>query len=125
MFETYTVTAYWLRERMGKVDEAEKFLREGLRENPDSYEIMYELGRVYAENQNDPGSRAKPLAGGPPPMAEAGSVAKSRARQVPVRRNRLSPGHAGGKARAITLRPSPTWSCGRRARPARRRSRSS
>ena len=39
-FETYTVTAYWLRERMGKVDEAEQFLREGLRENPDSYEFM-------------------------------------------------------------------------------------
>ena len=51
---TYTVTAYWLRERMGKVAEAEQFLREGLRENPDSYEIMYELGRVYSENKNDP-----------------------------------------------------------------------
>ena len=50
---TYTVTAYWLRERMGKVAEAEQFLREGLRENPDSYEIMYELGRVYSENRND------------------------------------------------------------------------
>ena len=50
---TYTVTAYWLRERMGKVAEAEQFLREGLRENPDSYEIMYELGRVYAENRHD------------------------------------------------------------------------
>jgi tetratricopeptide (TPR) repeat protein len=50
---TYTVAAYWLRERMGKVAEAEQFLREGLRENPDSYEIMYELGRVYSENKND------------------------------------------------------------------------
>jgi len=50
---TYTVAAYWLRERMGKVAEAEQFLREGLRENPDSYEIMYELGRVYSENRND------------------------------------------------------------------------
>jgi len=58
--ETYTVTAYWLRERMGKIDEAEKFLREGLRENPNSYEIMYELGRVYAENRNDLG-RARNL----------------------------------------------------------------
>jgi tetratricopeptide (TPR) repeat protein len=38
---------------MGKVAEAEQFLREGLRENPDSYEIMYELGRVYSENKND------------------------------------------------------------------------
>lgn len=52
--ETYTVTAYWLRERMGKVDEAEKFLREGLRENPNSFEILYELGRLCAENKNDP-----------------------------------------------------------------------
>jgi len=50
---TYTVTAYWLRERMGKVAEAEQFLRDGLRENPDSYEIMYELGRVYSENKHD------------------------------------------------------------------------
>jgi tetratricopeptide (TPR) repeat protein len=50
---TYTVSAYWLRERMGKVAEAEQFLREGLRENPDSYEIMYELGRVYSENKHD------------------------------------------------------------------------
>ena len=50
---TYTVSAYWLRERMGKVAEAEDFLRDGLRANPDSYEIMYELGRVYAENKHD------------------------------------------------------------------------
>jgi tetratricopeptide (TPR) repeat protein len=52
--ETYTVTAYWLRQRMGKVDEAEQFLRDGLRANPNSYEILYELGRVCAENRNDP-----------------------------------------------------------------------
>lgn len=58
--ETYTVTAYWLRERMGKVAEAEKFLRDGLRENPGSYEILYELGRVYSENKNDP-ARARNL----------------------------------------------------------------
>jgi len=57
---TYTVAAYWLRERMGKVAEAEQFLRAGLHENPDSYEIMYELGRVYNENKNDP-ARARNL----------------------------------------------------------------
>jgi tetratricopeptide (TPR) repeat protein len=57
---TYTVTAYWLRQRMGKVAEAEQFLREGLRENPGSYEILYELGRVFAENHNDP-ARARNL----------------------------------------------------------------
>jgi tetratricopeptide (TPR) repeat protein len=52
--ETYTATAYWLRERLGKVAEAEKFLRQGLRENPGSPEILYELGRVFAENKGDP-----------------------------------------------------------------------
>jgi tetratricopeptide (TPR) repeat protein len=57
---TYTVTAYWLRERMGKVAEAEEFLRDGLRANPDSYEILYELGRTYAENRRNP-ERAKNL----------------------------------------------------------------
>src|ERR1051325_908016 len=32
--ETYTVAAYWLRHRLGKVKEAEEVLREGLRNNP-------------------------------------------------------------------------------------------
>lgn len=57
---TYTVSAYWLRQRMGKVAEAEQFLPEGLRENPNSYEIMYELGRIFAENKDDP-DRARNL----------------------------------------------------------------
>ncbi len=51
--ETYTVSAYWLRSRLGKVDEAEQFLREGLRANPDSFEILFELGRVLYENRKD------------------------------------------------------------------------
>jgi tetratricopeptide (TPR) repeat protein len=51
--ETYTVASYWLRNRMNKVDEAEQFLREGLRANPDSYEILYELGRLIYENRRD------------------------------------------------------------------------
>jgi tetratricopeptide (TPR) repeat protein len=50
---TYTVTAYWLRERMHKASEAEQFLRDGLRANPGSYEILFELGRVFNENRND------------------------------------------------------------------------
>jgi tetratricopeptide (TPR) repeat protein len=52
--DTYTVSAYWLRSQLGKIDEAEEFLREGLRNNPDSYEILYELGRVLDESRNDP-----------------------------------------------------------------------
>ena len=51
--ETYTVAAYWLRE-LGKTKEAEDFLREGRRNNPDSYEILLELGRLYYENHHDP-----------------------------------------------------------------------
>lgn len=51
--DTYTVAAYWLRD-VGKVAEAEQFLREGLRANPGSYEILFELGRLYRENYHDP-----------------------------------------------------------------------
>src|SRR5437588_9986821 len=40
--DTYTVASYWLRSSLGKVDEAEQFLREGLRQNPGSYELWYE-----------------------------------------------------------------------------------
>jgi tetratricopeptide (TPR) repeat protein len=39
---------------MGKIDEAEQFLRQGLRANPDSYQILYELGRLLYENRHDP-----------------------------------------------------------------------
>jgi tetratricopeptide (TPR) repeat protein len=52
--ETYTVASYWLRQRLGKVKEAEAFLREGLRQNPQSYEILFELGRLQYENHQDP-----------------------------------------------------------------------
>ncbi len=51
--DTYTVAAYWLRVRLGKVKEAEDFLREGLRANPNSYEILFELGRLYHDNDHD------------------------------------------------------------------------
>src|SRR5207247_538400 len=50
--ESYTVTAYWLRQ-MKRYDEAVQFLRDGLRANPSSYEILLELGRVYAEGRKD------------------------------------------------------------------------
>jgi len=44
--DTYTVAAYWLRD-LGRTKEAEAFLREGVRNNPDSYEIYFELGNLY------------------------------------------------------------------------------
>jgi len=51
--ETYTVAAYWLRSRLGRVADAEAFLREGLRANPDSPEILFELGRLYYQSYHD------------------------------------------------------------------------
>lgn len=50
--ETYVTAAYWLRTRLNKPDDAEQFLRQGLRANPDSYEILLELGRVYNDKKN-------------------------------------------------------------------------
>lgn len=52
--ETYTVAAFWLREKLNRVDDAEQFLREGLRANPNSYEIYYELGDVYYQYRHKP-----------------------------------------------------------------------
>ena len=56
--ETYVVAAYWLRD-MGKVKEAERFLRQGMLHNPDSYEILFELGRLYYEADHDPARARK------------------------------------------------------------------
>jgi tetratricopeptide (TPR) repeat protein len=51
--DTYTVAAFWLRKSLGKVKEAEQFLREGVRNNPQSYEILFELGCLYEESYQD------------------------------------------------------------------------
>jgi tetratricopeptide (TPR) repeat protein len=50
---TYTTAAYWLRRHMGKIDEAEQFLRDGLRANPGNAEILFELGRLFDEDRKD------------------------------------------------------------------------
>jgi hypothetical protein len=52
--QTYTVTAFWLR-HLHKDEEANQVLLEGLRNNPDSYEILFELGRLYDESYHDKG----------------------------------------------------------------------
>jgi tetratricopeptide (TPR) repeat protein len=51
--ETYMVTAYWLRKRMGKVNEAEESLREGLHANPNNPTLLFELGRIYHEDRTN------------------------------------------------------------------------
>jgi tetratricopeptide (TPR) repeat protein len=50
---TYVTAAYWLRTSLNRPAEAEAFLRQGLRANPDSPEILLELGRVFLYNKND------------------------------------------------------------------------
>jgi tetratricopeptide (TPR) repeat protein len=51
--QVYAVTAYFLRDRMGRVDETEEFLREGLRNNPRNAEILYQLGCCFRK-RDDP-----------------------------------------------------------------------
>ena len=53
--ETYTVGSFFMRTHLNQSREAEAFLREGLRNNPNSYEILSELGRLYDENDHDTG----------------------------------------------------------------------
>jgi tetratricopeptide (TPR) repeat protein len=57
---TYLVMAYWLRNKLNKVSEAEQVLREGLRNNPGNPQLLYELGRIYCDNYNDP-ARARSI----------------------------------------------------------------
>jgi hypothetical protein len=51
--QNYTVSAYWLRQRMNQTNEAFQVLMNGLRHNPGSPDILFELGRLYAESYQD------------------------------------------------------------------------
>lgn len=51
--ETYVTGAYWLRKRMNRVAEAEEFVRDGLRANPKSYALVYELARIQEEHHQN------------------------------------------------------------------------
>ena len=53
--ETYTVAAYWLRLRLGKVNEAEQFLRQGLAGRiPRVTKFFLSWANLYYENRHDP-----------------------------------------------------------------------
>jgi tetratricopeptide (TPR) repeat protein len=58
--ETYVTGAFWLRKRMNRVAEAEEFVRDGLRANPKSYALVYELARIQEEHHRNVG-RARNL----------------------------------------------------------------
>ncbi|MFH1904888.1 MAG: hypothetical protein ABIK53_05145 [bacterium] len=49
----YAVGGYWLAFRLGKLDEAIKFMAEGIKNNPDSYQISEEMGIVYFSKLKD------------------------------------------------------------------------
>jgi hypothetical protein len=51
--QNFTVTAYWLRQRMHRTEAANQVLLDGLHENPGSCDILFELGRLYAESYHD------------------------------------------------------------------------
>lgn len=49
----YAVGGYWLAFRLGKPDEAIKFMKEGIKNNPNSYQISEEMGIVYFSKLKD------------------------------------------------------------------------
>ena len=49
----YSVGGFWLAVKLKKPEEAIKFLKEGLMNNPDSWEICQTLGQVYLINKKD------------------------------------------------------------------------
>jgi tetratricopeptide (TPR) repeat protein len=51
--QTFTLAAFWLRTSLKKIDEAEQFLRDGLRANPRSHEILFSLGQLFYEDRKD------------------------------------------------------------------------
>lgn len=52
--ETYLVTSYYLAGYLKKPKDAEDFLRQGLQANPQSYEILFELGNLYDKHLDQP-----------------------------------------------------------------------
>ncbi len=52
--ESYVITAFWLRRELHKPDQAEAFLREGLKANPNNLTLLYELARLRWEEYADP-----------------------------------------------------------------------
>ncbi len=49
----YAVGGYWLAFRLGKTEEAIKFLKEGIKNNPDGYQISTQIGIVYFSRLKD------------------------------------------------------------------------
>ena len=51
--EAYVIGAYWVGSRLGKIEEALKFLREGIKNNPDNWRLYSEAGNLYFNEKKD------------------------------------------------------------------------
>jgi len=51
--QTYIITSYWLRAGLGKSAEAEDFIRDGLKANPHSPDLLYALGQIRLQDHED------------------------------------------------------------------------
>ncbi len=51
--ETYAVTSYWLRKTLKRIEDARDILREGIRNNPKSFELLFAMGQVYEQEDKD------------------------------------------------------------------------
>ena len=51
--KTYLITDFWLRTRLNQSQEAEDFIRDGLKNNPRSPDLLFALGQIYLEDRKD------------------------------------------------------------------------
>jgi tetratricopeptide (TPR) repeat protein len=57
----YTLTGYYLAYRLDRVEQAIAYLKKGLMNNPDSWEINGEIGRIYFQKVKDYGASSRYL----------------------------------------------------------------
>ncbi len=56
--ETYAITSFWLRKNLKRVEDARDILREGIRNNPKSFELLLAMGLIYEQDdKNDEKAR--------------------------------------------------------------------
>ncbi len=51
--ETYAVTSFWLRKNLKRIEDAKEILREGIRNNPDSFELLFAMGIIYEQDDKN------------------------------------------------------------------------
>lgn len=51
--DTYTVASYWLRRSLKRVEDARDILREGILNNPRSYELLFSMGQIYQQEDKN------------------------------------------------------------------------